>query len=241
VYSRSVQTFTAATIPLLVRNTGEEDIPAYAIAAIGEEANLSPGIFSRSGAGVGQGTFEIPIRKPDATAIESGSISQFLITLDDPIPAGEPGRATFSLPAWVKVASAIGQRAASVAPQAGSWELASGEGFYHVVDIKTIEGVKYALVQAAGSGGGSAEVELFNFEATSDVTGDALTASLWPPDNFYSGAATHTGISLLRHPMFEGIGDGTRGICIKSGSLYMILNAACPDEEVIPLPPEEYL
>lgn len=222
MYSRSVQTFTAATIPLLVRNTGEEDVPAYAIAAIGEEANLNPGIFSRSGTGVGQGSFEIPIRKPDATAIESGSFSQFLITLDDPIPAGELGRATFSLPAWVKVSSAINLRAASVAPQAGSWELGEGEGYYHIVDIKTVEGVKYALVQAAASDG-----SVSGFKITTTMVSRAGVCSIYHIDDVDYATAIDTEKPIKSSAIFGDLPLDTIGQCVFRNGVWVVTQASC--------------
>jgi hypothetical protein len=225
---RQNDTFTAATIRLRIENTTAETIPPYSIVAIGQAANLTPGILTRDGDGVGKGAFTIKVRKPDATSVGSGSPSQFLISLDLPIPAGKTGFATPSLPAFVAVESGITDRATRVGPVAGQWTLGAVEGFYHVVDILTVAASKYALVQGAAGGGGGGG-SLFRFELTANFsTGNTVAATI----KTMGGSTVGTGISLTDPELiFFGLLTGSKGYCLLQSGVYYPIQAACNDEE----------
>lgn len=157
-FQRTISAFNSPQIPVRIKNTSGLEIPPNSCVAIGENANLTPGVFTRPGTGFGQGEFLVNVRRPDATAVGSGSPSQFLFTLDTPIGVGKEGYATCSLPTWAAVDSAITARAAKVGPVAGSFKLGSVEGFYHVRDLITVGSDKYGLIEAAAGGGGGSAI-----------------------------------------------------------------------------------
>jgi len=145
-------TQSSGTVPIRVHNTTAEMIPAYACVAIGSAANVTPGVFQRDGSGVGAGRATVPVRKPEAFAIDKNSIGLFLMVTDSPIPAGEKGYATANFPTWALVDEAVDDRGMRLKPKADSWELEEGEGFFSVIDIKTIGDQKYAWVTKQGGG-----------------------------------------------------------------------------------------
>lgn len=135
---------SAGIVPIIVRNTTEETIPAYAVVAIGEGRDF--GAFERDGDGVGAGVAIVPVRKPDAESIRGGNAALFLFVTDSPILPGKTGHATASAPTWVKSSSEITERGQEASPEPGSWSLQKGPGFWTVMDAKSVGGSLYAFV-----------------------------------------------------------------------------------------------
>jgi hypothetical protein len=218
--------FNSPQIPVRVENTSGLLIPPNSCVAIGQNANLTPGVFIRGGSGFGEGEFTVKVRRPDATAVGSGSPSQFMFTLDNPIPAGKQGYATPSIPVWAAIDSEITARAAKVGPVAGSFKLGAVNGFYHVRDLLTIGSDKYALIETAAGGGGAT---LYRFELTANYnTGTDVFANI----KTMAGATVATSV-FLKDPeaIFFGLPSGSKGLCILQDGSYYAIQASCPAEE----------
>lgn len=226
-FQRTVSAFNSPQIPVRIKNTSGLEIPPNSCVAIGENANLTPGVFTRPGTGFGQGEFLVNVRRPDATSVGSGSPSQFLFTLDTPIGVGKEGYATCSLPTWAAVDSAITARAAKVGPVAGSFKLGSVESFYHVRDLITVGSDKYGLIEAAAGG-----ASLFGFKASSTIGTTSGTATIYQVDNMvFSGSAIATGAQLRASVLFGPLATDTIGYCVKSGDNYIVILPGCPVEQ----------
>jgi hypothetical protein len=146
-------TLSSGLTPIKIRNTTSEVIPPNSCVAIGETTSMAPGIFQRPGAGPGEGRAVVPVRKPDSAAVATQSTGLFLVTLDYPIQPDKEGYATASYPVWVRADSSVTDRGQQVKPKVSSHEVEDGDGFFAVMDIKTIGGQKYAWVTIGGSSG----------------------------------------------------------------------------------------
>lgn len=135
---------SSGIVPIAVRNTTGETIPAYAVVAIGYDKEF--GVFQRDGDGVGAGRATVPVRKPDEELIQTGNTSLFLFVTDSPIPPGQVGYATSSIPTWAKVDDTLIRRGQEASPKKDSWQLEKGPGFWQVMDVKVIGSSQYAFV-----------------------------------------------------------------------------------------------
>jgi hypothetical protein len=228
-------TASSGIVPVLVENTSGETIPPYSVVAIGQASDRAPGAMTRDGEGVGTGRFKVKVRKPDAAAVDDGSVSLFLITLDLPIRPGGNGYATASLPTWAQLEGSGYQRGEAFAPQAGSWKLHPGEGFYRIREIKTFDAISCGLVDFAGGGGGGG-ADAYTFTLLEDhngyIPGNEPLADIYDPITHSilqeSSARMYDPLS-----MFLGIKAGTTGICLKQAGGYLILQAQCAPEELV--------
>jgi hypothetical protein len=222
--------FNSPQIPVRVENTSGLVIPPNSCVAIGENANLTPGVFIRGGSGFGEGEFTVKVRRPDATAVGSGSPSQFMFTLDNPIPVGKQGYATPSIPVWAAVDSAITARAAKVGPVAGSFKLGAVEGFYHVRDLLTISSDKYALIETAAGGG----TRLFGFKITTAMTSNSGVCSLYKLKDVTYTTAIATGVTIKSSGIFGNLALNILGQCALDEGDYIVTQAGCnPEEEYV--------
>jgi hypothetical protein len=227
ISQQSMAAFNSPLIPVRVENTSGLVIPPNSCVAIGQNANLTPGVFIRGGSGFGEGEFTVKVRRPDATAVGSGSPSQFMFTLDNPIPVGKQGYATPSIPVWAAIDSAITARAAKVGPVAGSFKLGAVDGFYHVRDLLTISSDKYALIEAAPGGNNT-----FGFKATAAVGQSSGTGSIYPMSAIsYTGTPLETGAQIRASLLFGLLPINTLGICVLIDGTYYVTQAGCPVEE----------
>ena len=81
-------------------------------------------------------------------------------------------------------------------------------------------------------GGSGSATEFFNFVATDDEDLNEMDANLFAIDDF-AGSVVLLATTLKVHPIFSGLTTGTVGICVKIGSAYYVLQAACPPEAVV--------
>ncbi len=229
-FQRSVSAFNSPQIPVRIKNTSGLEIPPNSCVAIGENANLTPGVFTRPGTGFGQGEFLVNVRRPDATSVGSGSPSQFLFTLDTPIGVGKEGYATCSLPTWAAVDSAITARAAKVGPVAGSFKLGSVEGFYHVRDLITVGSDKYGLIEAAAGGG----TKLFGFKITTAMTSGSGVCSLYKLKDTTYTTAIATSVTIKGSGIFGNLALNIIGQCALDEGDYIVTQAGCnPEQEYV--------
>ncbi len=230
ISQQSMAAFNSPLIPVRVENTSGLLIPPNSCVAIGQNANLTPGVFIRGGSGFGEGEFTVKVRRPDATAVGSGSPSQFMFTLDNPIPAGKQGYATPSIPVWAAIDSAITARAAKVGPVAGSFKLGAVEGFYHVRDLLTIGSGKYALIETAAGGG----TRLFGFQITTAMTNNSGVCSLYKLKDVTYTTAIATGVTIKSSGIFGNLALNIVGQCALDEGDYIVTQAGCnPEEEYV--------
>jgi len=142
-------TASSGIVPVLVQNTSAEICPPYSVVAIGQTTSMATGVLTRETAGVGR--FLVPIRKPDAAAVNNGSVALFLMTLDLPIQPNGFGYATTSLPTWVQLEADTYLRGDTLSPEAGSWKLHKSDGGpYGVRDVQ--DGIGW--IEQIGTSGG---------------------------------------------------------------------------------------